>query len=309
MLIREPLPLYQEDSAALRELPADLLARAAFLGAADGAIASPDTTPENPGVFSFQGTLRSSTGYKLPEVAKVMEQRDRWRESASPLGFLAANTEVSTTTGCWSVIDAWRDDKGYILVRDPSPYGLERDSRYGTRSHKLALILHKRVEYPDFSMPPDTDIDHLCRFTGCCNPEHEELVSKKENNLRQRLAHPIESALALGQLMMGPTGYDWLDRQAALAKDKDTGIIINTRFGPFRITKLDDDPLIIRGQPEPDNLLPQLRPPSVRKAPRPSRAKTLKPLKGQRVLFPKSKYVKHKVPTKSDLYNKVINPV
>jgi hypothetical protein len=286
LLIKETTPLYQE--ARGEELTDELLARAALIGATASIAAAKETTPQN-GVVSFSEKLRAATGDRLPDVEWVLEQRTNWLESGSPLGYLAASTEVSTTSGCWSVVndsdvDSWRDDKGYVLVRDPSPFGLERDSRFGTRSHKLAYILFRRQAEPEFELPPRKPLDHVCRFTGCCNPHHVAETTPRQNNKLQRQAHDIERPLTWGQLLLGPTGYEWLDGPALAATNEDTGLVVNTSRGPFRIIKVEEDPLIIRGQPEPDNLLPRLKPPTRRRTQRPSRAKKHLPIEGEMML-------------------------
>ena len=277
-----------------------LLARAA--GVMPTLLQPQEWAPEQTGAFSIPHEVWGSAGHTLPGINVELYQREKWQQLSTPLGFLASNTEVSLKTGCWGLVDAWRNDKGYAFVWDPEVYGYEPAARAepkneveakkefkGIKVHQMAHILLMRELDPDYVLPPRTPLDHLCRFTGCCNPTHTEKVTREVNNQRQKRAHPIEAALALGQVMLGPTGYDFIDISAAQSPTEDTSIVVNTRFGPFRIIKLDNDPLMVRGEPELDNLLPMVRPPAVSKYVRPSRAKS-RIHDGQRVIFPKTKY-------------------
>jgi hypothetical protein len=44
--------------------------------------------------------------------------------------------------------------------------------------HRLMFIYYKG------EIPEGKEIDHLCRNRGCCNPEHMEAVTHRENMLR-----------------------------------------------------------------------------------------------------------------------------
>jgi hypothetical protein len=281
-------------------MPEALLARVAIIAAAPPN-ATQSTTPEHTGVVSLSENLRGAAGQPLPEVGWVMEQRERWMKSDSPLGFLAASTEISATSGCWSMVDSWRDDKGYGFIKDPTPYGFERESHLGVRSHKLAYLLLNRDRDPGYEIPPRADLDHHCRFTGCCNPYHVEEVTKTENNLRQRTARDLENALVAGQIILGPTGREWLDVPATNSKCEEIEIVVNTRFGPFSVLKVDEDPLMLRGERLDDGLLEKVRPPSVRDGARASRARKHRPIKGEDPMFVVEAQVKRK-PTLKKLY-------
>jgi hypothetical protein len=71
-------------------------------------------------------------------------------------------------TGCWSHRLKPRQD-GY------------RDVRVRGKTHPLHRLVyeHLRGPIPDGYVP-----DHLCRNRGCCNPDHIEPVTGRENVLR-----------------------------------------------------------------------------------------------------------------------------
>ena len=71
--------------------------------------------------------------------------------------------EVPGTT-CW----LWR---GYI---SPKGYGMTA----GKYAHRIAWELLRGT------IPPDMQIDHLCRTRHCVNPDHMELVTCRVNLLR-----------------------------------------------------------------------------------------------------------------------------
>lgn len=249
--------------------------------------------------------LRAATGKPLPTVQEQLVLKAGLEASNSALAALASRMAISQVTGCWVDVDAWRDDKGYTFTRQPESVGFNMPNRPrwpGVRLHTIAHLLFMRIRDPGYQKPENIDLDHMCCFPGCCNPHHTEGVTKEENNRRQRIAARIARPLMQGQAMVGPTYVEWLDNAVSDAPDEDTGLIVNTSDGPFRVVKLEDDPPIIRAEPERDDLLLALRPKSARRSPRPSRAKQKMPLKAQEPLFHKNKYTKKKLPTQKDLY-------
>lgn len=48
------------------------------------------------------------------------------------------------------------------------------------------------------SKPKGMDIDHLCRVRHCVNPDHLELVTKRENTIRGNVSRNKTSGLPLG---------------------------------------------------------------------------------------------------------------
>ncbi|HSX18225.1 MAG TPA: hypothetical protein VLE51_02640 [Candidatus Saccharimonadales bacterium] len=250
--------------------------------------------------------LRSATGHVLPSPAEQISKKEEWEASDSSLARLAARMGISNITGCWVDVDAWRDDKGYTFTLHPEELGIEPSAKLrwpGERLHTLAHLLLMRIYDPEYQKPQGVDLDHTCCFTGCCNPHHMEGVTKNENNRRQRLAALLAKPLMTGQSIIGPSGLDWIDTTVAASPTEDTGMIVNTSNGPFRIIKVEHNPLIIRGEPEPDNLLSALRPKTMRKSSRPSRARAGKARapKEQKDLFHKNRY-KKKLPTQKVLY-------
>lgn len=84
---------------------------------------------------------------------------------------------IDSATGCWNWIGA--KDKG----------------GYGRINVNARSCLVHRVSYEAFKGPIASGLflDHLCRNTSCCNPDHLEPVTNAENILRgvkkQRQTH------------------------------------------------------------------------------------------------------------------------
>jgi hypothetical protein len=75
--------------------------------------------------------------------------------------------------GCWTWAGA-HDPTGYGVV-----FGtLDGGKRRKLYTHRVAYTLHVGP------IPEGLDIDHLCRNRGCCNPEHLEAVTRRENLMR-----------------------------------------------------------------------------------------------------------------------------
>jgi hypothetical protein len=281
------------------ELPELLLERARDTAAGLIPAEQAEKTPDHAGVFSFEAqydqaalfsgnlpsALYSATGTELPYVHRELIEKEYWESTSSPLGSLATKAAVSTTTACWSILKA-RNDKGYVRLYNADKYDLDdqSDKRYGITAHKLALLLHRRESGESTELPLGAQIDHVCRNTACCNPNHLEVVTNSRNDELKRLAHPIEAALGSGQLMVGPTGLPWLDENIGRACNEDTNVIINTRFGPFRIMKIEDDPPMIYGVREACDLFDSLRPPTPRISARKSRARRVGMIAGQQII-------------------------
>lgn len=88
---------------------------------------------------------------------------------------------VDTQTGCWN----WRlgtTDKGYGQL------GCSSNGKcYSYLAHRL---MYEATREP---IPTELVIDHLCRNHRCVNPEHLEVVTVKENNLRGYAPPAIEA--------------------------------------------------------------------------------------------------------------------
>jgi hypothetical protein len=91
-----------------------------------------------------------------------------------PLSVRFERRVVKQDDGCWTWAGA-HDPTGYGIT-----YGDLADGR-GYRklyAHRVSHELHKG------QIPPKYDIDHLCRNRGCCNPDHLEAVTRRENLMR-----------------------------------------------------------------------------------------------------------------------------
>lgn len=77
-------------------------------------------------------------------------------------------------SGCW----LWAgplDGKGYGMLRLKAESDGRRPS---VRAHRFSYELHKGP------IPGGLVLDHLCRVRSCCNPDHLEPVTTRENILR-----------------------------------------------------------------------------------------------------------------------------
>jgi len=81
---------------------------------------------------------------------------------------LMEKIEINEITGCW-IFTGSINNKGYgqINVNGKLMY-----------SHRLAYELFVGT------LDPNLTIDHLCRVTDCCNSDHLEQVSMRENIMR-----------------------------------------------------------------------------------------------------------------------------
>jgi hypothetical protein len=73
--------------------------------------------------------------------------------------------KVEKTETCW-LWQGWRCAKGYGRFN-------------GTTAHRFSYQHYKRP------IPPNWQIDHLCKITSCVNPDHLEAVTMEENLRRQ----------------------------------------------------------------------------------------------------------------------------
>lgn len=89
-----------------------------------------------------------------------------------PIERLMSSIRIDDTTGCW-LWEGSRNDRGY---------GLTSLGRRKTMAHR-AVYLASGLPIPD-----GLELDHLCRNPPCCNPQHLEPVTHKENMRRGKQA-------------------------------------------------------------------------------------------------------------------------
>lgn len=75
---------------------------------------------------------------------------------------------VDHKTKCWN----WISNKSNV------GYGLFRYKKQFVSTHRFAYEVNKG------KIQKGMTLDHLCRNRSCCNPEHLEKVTSKENTLR-----------------------------------------------------------------------------------------------------------------------------
>lgn len=108
---------------------------------------------------------------------------------------------VRAESGCW----VWAGRK------DRHGYGLIKIGRTPRFAHRVSF------EAWMGPIPEGLQIDHLCRVRDCCNPEHLEPVSSRENTMRSPVAPAAVNSrktkcknghdLAGENLYVSPNGY------------------------------------------------------------------------------------------------------
>jgi hypothetical protein len=85
---------------------------------------------------------------------------------------ISSRIHVDTATGCWEWTGAWTTGNGYGKIK------WLRKNRVVHRVVYGLLVCH------DTSLNYDIHLDHMCRNRICCNPNHLEPVTPKENTRR-----------------------------------------------------------------------------------------------------------------------------
>jgi hypothetical protein len=101
--------------------------------------------------------------YKGAQLAFSAEQRQR---------LFWTKLNKSAPGGCWE----WTGTKF------PHGYGKLTLAKRSLYPHRVSYEIHKG------RIPKGLHIDHLCRNRGCCNPEHLEAVTCRENIMRSPIA-------------------------------------------------------------------------------------------------------------------------
>ena len=89
--------------------------------------------------------------------------------------------------GCWLWIGAG-SGKFYDRESGEGGYGQLRINGKSWMAHRWAYMYFKGV-----SLHPEDTLDHLCRVTRCCNPDHLEVVGRGENIKRMHLYSQLAS--------------------------------------------------------------------------------------------------------------------
>jgi hypothetical protein len=107
--------------------------------------------------------------------------REVWASgSATPKGRLSMLFQSTLPLHFWQKLYA--DPSGcwlWTAYRNEHGYGRCTVNRRSVFAHRLAY-----EAWTGTAIPRGMQIDHLCRVPRCCNPEHLEVVTPRENTLR-----------------------------------------------------------------------------------------------------------------------------
>lgn len=94
-------------------------------------------------------------------------------KQAKKYEYFVNNIIIDKITGCW-LYQKGIGTRGYATLR------IEGKSY---RAHRYSYLMHKG------NIPEGLVIDHLCRKTNCCNPDHLEAVTQRTNIERGHAWH------------------------------------------------------------------------------------------------------------------------
>lgn len=108
---------------------------------------------------------------------------------------------VHADNGCWIWVGSG-SGKSYDRDSGEGGYGQLRWKGQSWMAHRWAY------EYWREPLHPEDTLDHLCRNTRCCNPEHLEVVSRRENIKRMHLYSQLRSEVDRYRAFIEHLGYD-----------------------------------------------------------------------------------------------------
>jgi len=104
--------------------------------------------------------------------------------------------------GCWRWIGAG-SGKNYVAETGEGGYGQLRYAGKSYMAHRWSYEYYNKV-----TLHKEDTLDHLCRVTRCCNPEHLEIVSRSENVKRKHLYEQLRSENERMRLFITSLGYE-----------------------------------------------------------------------------------------------------
>lgn len=125
---------------------------------------------------AFVGAVSGQIGHSCGSRACVNPDHLVPVEPSSPVDRTLANLDV-TEDGCW-VPRRTPTQTGYVLVWDHGRFRL---------NHR---VMYEGLVGP---IPTGMTLDHLCRNRACCNPEHLEPTTLRENTLRGEAVSAINA--------------------------------------------------------------------------------------------------------------------
>lgn len=148
-----------------------------------------------------------------------------------------------------------RDHRGYHRkqsVEIARELGLPRASS----SQPLHRLTHYAAEAERTGQLPTAEelakqVDHKCRNTGCCNPNHERALSGKENNSLKDKARKVEPAVINSQGFYVDDllpRLPWLEATVANSEDDYPEQVISTRNGPYILRRIEPGHPMVFGE-------------------------------------------------------------